>query len=182
MKSTILKLLGVVLLIALLVRSSFAPKDIDYHYKECPYCEWTGYKTYFLFGLITEKCTHCNGTGHLIPLENGSSHSDYSGNDESSRSYSEEEEYDTPSQSADESYVPVPVPVPVQDNYYQDEDSYSSQSPCQVCRMTGQCQVCDGTGQVMEKVIGLDEMQPHHCRACYGSGRCQGCNGTGYLQ
>ena len=56
MKSTILKLLGVVLLIALLVRSSFAPKDIDYHYKECPYCEWTGYKTYFLFGLITEKC------------------------------------------------------------------------------------------------------------------------------
>ena len=114
----------------------------------------------------------------MIPLDGEKFDSDNNEDDESSPTYTEDDEDYSPSQSTNGGYVPVPV----QDNYYQDDESNLPPEPCRACNMTGNCPVCDGSGQVMEKIFGIDEMQPCDCKACYGLGKCQGCNGTGYLR
>lgn len=151
--------------------------------EECPYCDQTGYSSWHLFGLISEKCDKCFGLGWLTEerykrLVNGANFG------KTEEENGDETKEDDDVRSTGGQINPISVPS-------SSSSTYEEPTPTSTRRT---CPYCNGTGQGNDEIIYAPnytgEDNSTYCAECGSTGpahshvhhTCQTCFGKGYVE
>ncbi len=152
--------------------------------EKCPYCDHTGYSSWHLFGLISEKCNKCFGLGWLTKerykkLMNGAS---FGKTEEENGDDTEGDNDITPSTGGQINPISVPSSP---STTYEDPTPASTRRTCPYCNGTGQ-----GNDEIIYAPNYTGEDNSTYCAECGSTGpahshvhhTCQTCFGKGYVE